>query len=77
MSSATAWDRGYEAAPHNAAEIPSSVTAYAVPPSPGGGKARRKEICMAKEKPAYRNNLEDILEFTEGCRLLTLARQLA
>lgn len=28
---------------------------------------------MPKEKPAYRDNLEDILEFTEGRRLLTLA----
>ncbi len=28
---------------------------------------------MAREKAAYRDNLEDILEFTEGRRLLTLA----
>lgn len=28
---------------------------------------------MAKEKPAYRDNLEDILEYTEGRRMLTLA----
>ena len=28
---------------------------------------------MGREKPAYRDNLEDILEFTDGRRLLTLA----